>query len=437
MEPIEPNHPHLSQTASSRFLAAESDPGSDPARSPLLRSLLKLPLKKLAIWAGLFALLILLSDFFPLILMTFILSYIAASVVAKIEDRFSARWIPIVLFFVVVVAAVVGFVWITVPQVTREIRVVQGEVNKHKHWNKFLDEKIEESLGTKTYEDFTNMFGVTIHPSEAPTGDETVAAPVSLSLSAGILTHFSKEQKTEAMGKLGAIGAGIWKGMVYVFLTIIFSLMLVWGLPNFEAGCRRLETSRFAEIYLEVAPSLAQFGRLLGRAFEAQTIIAACNTTITFCGMQLIGIPGAFLLSVVVFICSFIPVAGVFLSTTPIAAAALVMQGGGVGKLLGVVLMVTIAHVIEAYILNPRIYGHHMKMNPLAVLAILVIAEHTVGLWGLVVAIPLSTYIWRYVILGEPEPALHGKLELVSTASAPPPPGQAAPGAPMAVSDRR
>jgi predicted PurR-regulated permease PerM len=192
--------------------------------------------------------------------------------------------------------------------------------------------------------------------------------------------------------------------------------MLVWGLPNFEAGCRRLETSRFGDVYLEVAPSLAQFGRLLGRAFEAQTIIAACNTLITFTGMRLIGIPGSFLLSSVVFLCSFIPVAGVFISTAPIALTALLMHGGGPGKLAAVIVMVCVAHTVEAYILNPRIYGHHMKMNPLAVLVILVIAEHTVGMWGLVIAIPLATFVWRYVILGQPEEPLH----------APPP---AAPGA--------
>ena len=111
---MDPNGSEL--TTSRRLQAAEQDPGSDPARSPLLRTLLGLPLKKLIIWAGLFALLVLLSDFFPLIFMTFVLSYIATSVVSKIEHRFSARWIPIVLFFTLVVAGVVGFVWITVPR---------------------------------------------------------------------------------------------------------------------------------------------------------------------------------------------------------------------------------------------------------------------------------------------------------------------------------
>src|SRR4051812_19819109 len=128
--------------ADPRFAAAELDPGVDPARSPLLRTLLSLPLKKLGIWAGLFALLVLLSDFFPLIFMTFVLSYIATSVVGKIEGRFSARWVPIVIFFSLVVAGVIGFVWITVPQVTSELKLVKTEMKQHGNWNEFLDGKL-------------------------------------------------------------------------------------------------------------------------------------------------------------------------------------------------------------------------------------------------------------------------------------------------------
>src|SRR5262249_2561783 len=160
---------------------------------------------------------------------------------------------------------------------------------------------------------------------------------------------------------------GVWKGVVYLFLTIVFSLMIVWSLPDLSSGLSRLERSRLRDVYVEVAPSIGQFGRLLGRAFEAQTMIAAANTAITFSAMKILGIPGSFLLAVVVFLCSFIPVAGVWLSTAPIAIVGLLMPGGSLKVAFGVIVMVIIAHIIEAYILNPRIYGAHMKMNPVAV----------------------------------------------------------------------
>ncbi len=51
------------------------------------------------------------------------------------------------------------------------------------------------------------------------------------------------------------------------------------------------------------------------------------NTVLTALGMWLLKIPGIGLLSLFVFICSFIPIAGVFISTAPIAFVAVTEYG--------------------------------------------------------------------------------------------------------------
>jgi len=58
-----------------------------------------------------------------------------------------------------------------------------------------------------------------------------------------------------------------------------------------------------------------------------QARIAAVNTALTALGMWAMAIPGIGLLSMFVFICSFIPIAGVFVSTVPIAFVALTEYG--------------------------------------------------------------------------------------------------------------
>ncbi len=57
-----------------------------------------------------------------------------------------------------------------------------------------------------------------------------------------------------------------------------------------------------------------------------------------------------------------------------------------------------VIHTIEAYILNPLIYGAHLRMNPVLVLAILVISHHLFGIWGLVLGVPVMNYVAHYVI---------------------------------------
>jgi predicted PurR-regulated permease PerM len=60
--------------------------------------------------------------------------------------------------------------------------------------------------------------------------------------------------------------------------------------------------------------------------------------------------------------------------------------------------MVLIVHAIEAYMLNPIIYGRHMKMHPVAILVILVVGEHLFGIWGLLLGVPVAAFVWTYVI---------------------------------------
>lgn len=107
-------------------------------------------------------------------------------------------------------------------------------------------------------------------------------------------------------------------------------------------------------------------------------------------------IPNIAFMSLFVFICGFIPIAGVFLSTLPMAFVAVTEYG--FLKLAAVLVMVTGIHFVEAYGLNPMIYSAHLKLHPLLVLSVLVVAEHLLGVWGLMLAVPLTVFALDYVI---------------------------------------
>ena len=56
-----------------------------------------------------------------------------------------------------------------------------------------------------------------------------------------------------------------------------------------------------------------------------------------------------------------------------------------------VIVSVIFIHIVEAYGLNPAIYSAHLKLHPLLVLTVLVVAEHSLGVWGLLLAgVPCS-----------------------------------------------
>ena len=90
-------------------------PTRSPFRSPLLRPLLRLPVKKIGIWAGFLFLLYELRDFFGLIFLTFVLSYITSTIVNRIQGRFSSRLLPVVLVYAAIVGSFVALGWATIP----------------------------------------------------------------------------------------------------------------------------------------------------------------------------------------------------------------------------------------------------------------------------------------------------------------------------------
>ena len=153
----------------------------------------------------------------------------------------------------------------------------------------------------------------------------------------------------------------------------------------------RLRNSRVGDFYEEAAPPIGRFGVLLGRAIEAQAAIAVLNTLLTLIGLLLLEIPLVAMLSVIVFVCSFVPVLGVLISTTPIVLVAL--NAGGFGLSLAAIGLVVIVHAVEAYLLNPLIYGKHLKLNPVLTLIILYVGYHAFGFWGLLLGVPRRTLL--------------------------------------------
>jgi len=211
-----------------------------------------------------------------------------------------------------------------------------------------------------------------------------------------VLQRMLRSYTETAITVTSALVSSVSRFAVQVGVSLVLAFMVVWDVAAIGRGVRSLASSRVAYIYEEVAPPLAVFGQLFGKALQAQARIALVNTGLTAAGMAALAIPGAGLLSLFVFLCSFIPIAGVFISTAPIAFVALTEFG--FIKLALVVLMVACIHVIEAYGLNPAIYSAHLKLHPLLVLAVLVVAEHSLGVWGLLLAVPGTVFVLDYAI---------------------------------------
>ncbi len=389
--------------------APASTPSSAPAggSSTATMSIAKLPdidvrtLLRMVSWCALGVFLFVARPFFPVMLGTFIVSYVANStttwLVARTRGRVPRR-VFVVCFFVIIVLLVTAFSLMTVPSIVREaqyfIRTLQSD-NPYVVLANTMRKVLGEELADKV-EQFVSF------SSEQPltAAATTVAAPadsVERSRRLGVLLHDKLRGYIAGTVALTTRLVGAMTKVVFkALLSLIFAFMVIWDLPRVTRGVQSLRYSRLGFMYDDLAQPICQFGNVVGKAFEAQGAIALANTALTTSGLIVLGVPGVGFLSVVTLLCSFIPVAGVFISTTPMVILAL--SEYGVAKACWVVVMVILVHLVEAYVLNPQIYSLSLHLHPLFVISVLYVAEHSFGIAGLLMAVPVAVYLLRSVV---------------------------------------
>ena len=193
---------------------------------------------------------------------------------------------------------------------------------------------------------------------------------------------------------------------VQLFVSFVLALLILLDIGVLSEGVRNLQDTRLRPIYDEIFPVITTLGKLLGKSFRGQAIIALFDATFMLLVMITLGIENKFLFAGLVFVFSFVPIVGVVISGIPIILTAIMQPGGSLTLALYVVLAIAVAHTIEGTVLSPRILGKLGQMHPVMVMATLTIAEHFFGMWGLLLGVPVAIYLIRVVLLGKDIPGI-------------------------------
>ncbi len=353
------------------------------------------------VWGLLLAVLYLLRPFLLLIFLTFVFAYIQAHGVDGLAHRIKNRPLRVTIVGLVFLGTLLASGFTLVPQVQDQAGTFWQNRQKYandadQELNKFLKQwpSVYASVAkhkTGPTEAVKAAPQPTI-PGKEPEATQEPKPPENLYLVRdfidGGITSWNQNPLEIGQSVLGVASAFL--------LSLLFSFLIVLDLPKLKRSIQGLSKTKIGFIYDEVADNIAGFGMVLGQALEAQLFIAVCNTILTAIGCWMMGLPNLLVLSTIVFFCSFIPVVGTFISSTPICLLAL--QAGGVSTMVLAIILICVIHAVETYVLNPQIYGHHMHMNPVLVLIVLTVAGKLFGVWGLVLGIPIVNYVFRHAI---------------------------------------
>jgi predicted PurR-regulated permease PerM len=186
--------------------------------------------------------------------------------------------------------------------------------------------------------------------------------------------------------------SGVVKSIYTFFLVLMIAAFLLLDLAKIHGFARGLFPAPYRHDYDVV---VAGIDRGLSGVIRGQLLICLVNGTLTYIGMQIFGIKYALILSIVAALLSLIPIFGSILSTVPIVLAALVSSDAGVdvARAIFITMWIIGIHFLEANFLNPKIIGTAAKIHPVLVIFALVLGEHSYGLVGALLAVPVASIV--------------------------------------------
>jgi predicted PurR-regulated permease PerM len=178
---------------------------------------------------------------------------------------------------------------------------------------------------------------------------------------------------------------------VNLFLSLILSYLLLLEKKQIKKFGERLADSRVSFIYDYWISFGGNFCKTFGKVMKVQVTIALINSIVSMVILTALGFPQIMSLGVMIFILGLVPVAGVIISLVPLSIIA--FNIGGLAKVIAVLIMITLIHMLEAYVLNPKLMSDQTKLPVCFIFIILLVGEHYLGVWGLLIGVPIFIFL--------------------------------------------
>lgn len=176
-----------------------------------------------------------------------------------------------------------------------------------------------------------------------------------------------------------------------IVIAFILSIFFMLERTEIAAFFNKFENSKIKEFYQYTKYFGINFLNSFGKVIQAQILISITNTILSVIVLSIMNFPQLLGLGLMIFIFSLIPVAGVIISLFPLCIIA--FNVGGVAQVISVLIMIALLHALESYVLNPKFMSAKTHLPVFVVFSVLVISEHFMGVWGLLIGIPLFIFL--------------------------------------------
>lgn len=194
--------------------------------------------------------------------------------------------------------------------------------------------------------------------------------------------------------QLLSLGGNLWTVLLQLsngLLNLVLVMILVFFMTVDEEAMVKSTVSIFPERYAPYISERIDMIRLkIGQWIRGQVMVSLVAAIITFIGLAIAGVEYSLLISVVTGICMIVPVFGRVIAA--IIALPIVLNQSPALALFLIIYYFAISQV-ENNILVPLLMNKAVGLSPIVIIFALMVGFQFMGLFGLILAIPMATIL--------------------------------------------
>jgi predicted PurR-regulated permease PerM len=188
---------------------------------------------------------------------------------------------------------------------------------------------------------------------------------------------------------------GTFRGVFNAFVALIICIYILNSKELFQAQAKKLILAFFKPRWAE---EFFQLGRICNRTFggfiNGKIIDSFIIGVLCFLIMELMGLPMAVLVSVIVGVTNIIPFFGPFIGMVPSALLLLMVEPLAALKFI---IMILILQQVDGNIIGPKILGDTTGLASFWVMFAIIVGGGLFGLAGMVLGVPVFAIFYVYL----------------------------------------
>ncbi|MBN8585222.1 MAG: AI-2E family transporter [Ignavibacteria bacterium] len=183
--------------------------------------------------------------------------------------------------------------------------------------------------------------------------------------------------------------SGVVSTVLYIIIIPFITFFILRDRQKIKNGLISIVPNRYFEMTINIIDKIE---KQLSSYVRAWLLDAFILGLLSFIGLSIMGVNNAIIIGMVAGAGHLIPYAGPVVGGVP-AILISIIQYGDFHMVLPIVILFTVIYILDSSFIQPYLFSKGAEMNPIVIIALILIGNQILGAFGALIAIPVATIL--------------------------------------------